>query len=357
MKIGLQMPLKTLCAKVPVAYSSLRRWRQRQRQNQPPVQKPGPKKLGPLPLETLQREIAKLKHGARRTEGTGALHHRYEVCISRRDLDDLVRESRLEAHRRERESRQRVEWLVPDLVWAIDTTEWERDAEGRRLYAHGSQDLCSRYHFEPWAGQRNWGTDAATWLRQSFQVRPPPLLLKRDNGSPLNHPAVDAVLAEYQVIPLNSPPHYPRYNGAKERGFRELKKELGPDFRPAPLWRPRDDLLAIAVTLHHLNHRPRPCLQGRVPCAVQFGGTALRFLPRERQAIFNSILNDFRERISREQRDIPDHRWKAPHGAFPYRHPAWRQAVESWLRCQGLIRVTLNNNQEVSTHFDLQKCS
>ena len=348
MRQQLQMPLKALCGRMEVAYSSLRRWRRRQRQGQAPVQKPGPKKLEPLPLEAIQREIARLRHGARRTEGAGALHRRFEICISRRDLDELVRESRLEAHRREREARQRVEWLVPDLVWAIDTTEWEQDVRGDRLYAHDVQDLCSRYHFEPWAGLRNWGIDAATWLRRSFQVRPPPLLLKRDNGSPLNHPAVDALLSEYGVIPLNSPPHYPRYNGAKEHGIRELKTDLGPDFQPDPIWRPREDYLAIAVSLQHLNHRPRPCLQGRVPCAVQFGPTALRKLPRERQAIFNSIWNHFREILSRDMRETPDH---------PYSHPAWRQAVESWLRCQGLIRVTLNHNQEVSTHFDPEKRS
>ncbi|MDD2707215.1 MAG: hypothetical protein PHV34_04340 [Verrucomicrobiae bacterium] len=102
------------------------------------------------------------------------------------------------------------------------------------------------------------------------------------------------------------------------------------------------------MTLHHRNHRPRPCLRGRVACAVEFGGSALRFSSRERQAIFSSISKDFRERISREQRDVPDH---------PFSHPAWRQAVESWLRCHDMIRVTLNNNKEVSTHFDPQKCS
>lgn len=348
MKTQLQMPLRTLCAKMQVAYSSLRRWRQRQRQDQPALRKSGPKKREPLPLEKLQDEIAGLHHGARRTGGAGALHRRYEECISRRDLDEMIRQSRLEIHRREREARQRVEWLLPNVAWAMDTTEWERDAGGHRLFAHGVQDLCSRYHFEPWVGRRNWGTDAAAWLRHLFHVHPPPLILKRDNGSPLNHPAVDEVLAEYHVIPLNSPPHYPRYNGAKERGFRELKEELKLDFQPAPLWRPREDYIAIAVTLLHLNHRPKPCLQGRIACAVQFGETAPRFLPRERQSIFDLILKDFREMISRNNEELPDH---------PFRHQAWRRAVESWLRCHDLIRVTLNNNQDVSTHFDPQKCS
>lgn len=349
MRIQLQMPLKALCKKMQVPYSSLRRWRQRQRQNQPALLKPGPKKLEPLPLEKIQQELAGLQHGARRTEGTDALYRRFEICISRRDLNEMIIQSRLEAHRREREARQRVEWLCPNVAWAIDSAEWDRDAEGHKLYAHDVQDLCSRYHFEPWAGLRNWGIDAATWLRENFKDQKTlPLVLKRDNGSPLNHPAVDALLSENLVIPLNSPPHCPRYNGGKEWGIRELKKNLGPDFHPDPLWKTREDYLAIAVTLHHLNHRPRPCLKDRVACAVQFGGASIHFGRRDREAIFNSIFKDFRERLSREQEAMPDH---------PFGHPMWRQAVESWLRCHGLIRVTLKNNKDVSTHLDPEKCS
>ena len=48
-------------------------------------------------------------------------------------------------------------------------------------------------------------------------------MLKRDNGSNLNHQAVDEVLSRYLVIPLNSPPHDPPYNGGMECAVRELK--------------------------------------------------------------------------------------------------------------------------------------
>jgi hypothetical protein len=58
-------------------------------------------------------------------------------------------------------------------------------------------------------------------LEQLFLHDGPPLVLKRDNGSNLNHQAVDEVLARYLVIPLNSPPHYPPYNGAMECAVRD----------------------------------------------------------------------------------------------------------------------------------------
>jgi hypothetical protein len=53
-----------------------------------------------------------------------------------------------------------------------------------------------------------------------------PLVLKRDNGSNLNHQAVDEVLARYLVLPLKSPPHYPPYNGAIECAVRELVEKI-----------------------------------------------------------------------------------------------------------------------------------
>jgi hypothetical protein len=59
-----------------------------------------------------------------------------------------------------------------------------------------------------------------------FQRYGAPLFLKRDNGSNLVNAPVDEVLAQHGVIPLTSPPYYPRYNGAIEYAQRELKTWL-----------------------------------------------------------------------------------------------------------------------------------
>jgi len=66
----------------------------------------------------------------------------------------------------------------------------------------------------------------AEHLEKLFRRHGPPLFLKRDNGSPLNAAEVDAVLADYGVIPLNSPAYYPRYNGAMEKSIRDFKAAL-----------------------------------------------------------------------------------------------------------------------------------
>jgi hypothetical protein len=56
------------------------------------------------------------------------------------------------------------------------------------------QDLASRYKFTPWVGEQVLGEIVAVRLEQLFLRQGPPLVLKRDNGSNLNHQAVDEIL-------------------------------------------------------------------------------------------------------------------------------------------------------------------
>ncbi len=51
-------------------------------------------------------------------------------------------------------------------------------------------------------------------------------MVKRDNASNLDQQAVDEVLARYLVMPLNSPLHYPPYNGGMECAVGKLKTPL-----------------------------------------------------------------------------------------------------------------------------------
>lgn len=90
------------------------------------------------------------------------------------------------------------------------------------------------------------------------------MFLKRDLGSPLNCHAVDAVLERHRVLPLNSPPGYPRYNGSMERGMRDLKAALDEQRRQSLI---KEVPLALEVELatHKLNHRRLRSLGGLTP--------------------------------------------------------------------------------------------
>ena len=155
-----------------------------------------------------------------------------------------------------------VTWKEPNLAWAIDATERGADERGERLFVHAVQDLCTRYRFAPLVAVESKGEAIARHLEELFREHGAPLFLKRDNGSPLNHAAVDQVLARHGVIPLNSPAHYPKYNGSIEKGIREMKEALGECLPQAVRWRPKQVGPYILAVHHALNCRPRRSLHG-----------------------------------------------------------------------------------------------
>ncbi|SRR5579883_69646 len=322
------LPWVKLCDEIP--YSSLMRWRKRQRESLPLWQCPGPKKTEPLNTAEFYPLLRQLQHGRVRTHGTGKLYQQFASALSRRELAGLVQDYRQD----QVASMKRIHWLWAGLVWACDATEYGDDGSLIIPFL----DLCSRYRFEPLVTHKLDGRQIALHLEKLFRSHDPPLFLKRDNGSPFNHQAVDEVLARFGVLPLNNPPYFARYNGAKEKSIRDLKAAL--DQRLVPASRNTALLTLLVETVaHQLNHQPRRCLKGRTACAV-FHDSAqrLRWTKRQRKEIFRLLLQRFGAMLE-----------KTANGHHPSPATLWRVTVESWLRCQGLIVVRQNKN--VSTTF------
>ena len=127
-------------------------------------------------------------------------------------------------------------------------------------------------------------------LDELFTQFGPPLVLKRDNGSNLNSAAVNAVLSRWLVIPLNSPPHYPPYNGGIERSQRELKDTLRPCLLASREAASRPSQVALAV--HELNHRPGVVSAATPPASslqVQNRPDAAILAARERRCSSKSV--------------------------------------------------------------------
>ncbi len=76
--------------------------------------------------------------------------------------------------------------------------------------------LASRFRFDLFVAAELPARTIAGQLEQLFAQHGAPLVLKRDNGSNLAGGEVDELLDAHGVIALNSPPHYPAYNGAIE---------------------------------------------------------------------------------------------------------------------------------------------
>jgi transposase InsO family protein len=316
---------------VGLGYRRLLRWRKRASAGKPALVPPGPKKTAPLPLAELKAEIAALSHGRRRSNGTTELYSRNRNAISRREMARLVAEERGQQNRSRRQVCKRVTWHAPNLAWAIDTTERGRDSHGQKLYVHATQDLCSRYRFNPLVALESKGEPVAVYLDGLFSKYGAPLFIKRDNGSPLNGEAVDAVLARYGVIPLNSPARYPQYNGAIEKGIREIKEALGECLPQPVLWQPAAVAPYVNAVRYELNCRPRRCLNGRSACEAYHHQPHVRYSMRDRLAIFEWMRIHVRDRIN--QLEKIDRRSVLA---------SWRAAAETWLRCQGLITVSIN---------------
>jgi transposase InsO family protein len=323
------LSLRQLCGS-QVPYASLMRWRRRQRKGLPLWQSPGPKKSLPLDWSEFYPLLGQLNHGRTRTQGTSELYERFVGSLSRRQLQSLVQDFR----RDQLHSMKRIQWLWPGLAWSLDATEY--GPEGALIVP--VQDLASRYRFQPLVSAPLHGEQIAVHLEKLFRQHGPPLFLKRDNGSPFNSQPLEEVMARFGVLPLNNPPHFPRYNGAMEKGIRDFKAALDQYLQShqphvLPL------ILAAEITAHDLNHRSRRCLKGRAACAV-FHDQALRLRwnRRQRKTIFGLLLQRFGAMLEKTAND-------------PHPRPAtlWRVTVESWLRCQELIVVRQNKN--VSTTF------
>jgi hypothetical protein len=226
---------------------------------------------------------------------------------------------------------RRVEWLTPGVVWAMDGTQYDVGLDGK-IYLCNTQDLGSRYKFLPMAGGYPVGEEIAGYLSEKFDRYGAPLVLKRDNEGNMNHSSINDVLSESFVLPLNNPEYYAPYNGAIEESQREVKRCLR-DKLALDLPAPGDHISAYAeAAVNDLNHRHRPCLNGRTSCEAFFvSADRPAFTKRERRGIYDWVM----ERVERILSTMNQ-------SGQAERESAWRIAVESWLKSRGFIKVHIN---------------
>jgi hypothetical protein len=331
MKKRMKMSYGIICKTLELPLTSFNRWRRRIQRNVVLINRPGPKKVQPFDPSVLDREIQTLNHGSRRSAGTMVLYQRYRFSVSRRELGWMVERVRHDLKADRRAHIRWIEWLTPGVVWAMDFTGYELGIADK-VYLHNTQDLGSRYKFLPMAGAYPLGEEVAGYLSEKIDRYGAPLVLKRDNEGNMNHRAIDDVLAESFVLPLNNPEYYAPYNGAIEESQRELKACLRKKLMEGPI-DPGDHITAYAeAVVNDLNHRLRPCLNGRTSCQLFFdSANKPTFSKCERREIYDIIMEKAERILSAMNRS-----GKAE------RESAWRIAVESWLRSKGYIRVHIH---------------
>lgn len=330
LKAKYSLPIRSIARQLGLSYTTLMRWKRRFAKGRPAVAKPGPKKVSPLCLGELEKEISKLKHGKKRSHGSGRLHDVFNKAISRRELNQMIRKVRDENRRQQAAEKCRITWLKPNLAWAMDDCQKTDVCKGAKLHLHNLSDLCSRYKFLPLASASlPCGEEVAGHLEHLFSRFGTPLFCKRDNGGNLNHSAVNDVLEEAYVIPINSPPSMAPYNGAIEHTQGEFKGYLR-------YWGWKADTIDEASLLaetaaHELNHQSRRCLNGQTSCKVYFGNDQIRYDKRRRKSIYDCI-RDLAAEISIQA------------GKTIITATAWRVAAKQWLLKNGLIQIQKAGN-------------
>jgi hypothetical protein len=320
-----------ICKTLQMPLASFKRWRHRIRQDLILIKPPGPKKVAPLDLSVLDTEIQLLDHGEKRSTGTTGLYQRHRFSVSRRELGRMVKQVRHDLVVDHRRYLRRIEWRRPGVAWAMDGTEYDVGL-ACKVFLCNMQDLSSRYKFLPLAGEYPMGEEIAGYLSEQFDRYGAPLVLKRDNEGNLNHRAVNGVLEEFYVLPLNSPAYYAPYNGAIEESQREVKQCLREKL-PSDMTSLQNHIAAYAEAgVNDLNHRIRPCLNGRTSCQAFFeSGSRPSFTKRDRREIYDIIMEKVERILSAMNQS-----------GHAIRESAWRIAVESWLKSRGFINVHIN---------------
>ena len=316
------------CRGCAVAYASLMRWKGRRWRGEAAVRRPGPAKPRPLDLASLEREVMALGHARRRSAGVGALWERWRERISRRDLGRLVAAAREQVKRRARRDQERIQWHHGGVVWSMDDLEFADEGGGGKIHVHAVEDLGSRFKLPPLVGRRLAdGVAVAQHLAGLFRRYGAPLFLKRDNHGNLNNDLVDGVMAQAWVLPLNSPPHYPRYNGGMEWAQRELKEAMR---REVAAGGSATAEQRVGQVVEQLNHHPRPCLGGQTSCARFSLGCqqARQYTRAKRKEVYAWIKTVAAQIVAQGERAKPVSAAQA-----------WRAAAENWLQRHGVISI------------------
>jgi putative transposase len=216
----------------------------------------------------------------------------------RAELHDLLRRYRRVWRRRYHEAMHILNWQVPGSVWAMDFTEPPAAIDGLFPYVLAVRDLASGRQLLWLPVRAANGQETRFALASLFALHGAPLILKSDNGSPFDAALTLALLYCAGVIPLFSPPYYPRYNGAAEAGIGSLKTRTehhaARHDRPAQ-WTCDD----VAFAQDEANATARP--KGPTGPSPDQSWAARPTITADQRALFHQAVNQHRDQVRLQQ--------------------------------------------------------
>jgi hypothetical protein len=143
--------------------------------------------------------------------------------VPRREIDLHLRRFRQQAWLGRESLAQVLRWDQRGAVWAMDFSDPPSaiDARFKRLLL--VRDLASGNQLAALPINESTSINVLALLTALFLRHGPPLVIKCDNGSQFLTPDVLALLVQWHVELLRSPPSCPRYNGSCEAGIGSIK--------------------------------------------------------------------------------------------------------------------------------------
>ena len=235
--------------------------------------------------------FGQLEHKTKRTHGTSQFHETFSSTHSRRQRQQLINQERKEHNQVQINKLRALKWNDEMTCWAMDDTHAFTNKQGEKIWIHNIKDLGSQYILPSVSGPILKGEEVAQNLRCLFERFGAPLFLKRDNGSNLTAEAVDKVLEEFQVIPLNSPPYYSQYNGSIEQANGLLKTRIKSlaEQHHCPINEKTISILA-ALAAHEENTQIKRSLNRITPSFYFFGFKDKTATNKNRKEVIHDIL-------------------------------------------------------------------
>jgi transposase InsO family protein len=144
--------------------------------------------------------------------------------VPRAIVEEVVGAYRREMERGRLASMTTLEWTMAGRVWSIDWTDPDAVIDGKYKKVLVVRDLGAGEILASLPAEGQSAELARELLEHLFIIHEAPLVMKSDNGSDLlASKEVSRLLEDFGVVPLLSPPYYPKYNGAVEAGIGSLK--------------------------------------------------------------------------------------------------------------------------------------
>jgi len=184
-----------------------------------------PRPLGRRPMRVTaseKREINDLLEELGPLSGVETLRE-FFPSVARREMSYLVKQFRKRFYEGKNINVEELTWSNPGSVWAMDYTTPPLPIDGIYKKILDVRDLASGRQLASLPVEEESGFETSMLLESLFMQHSAPLVVKSDNGATLIAKEVQAVMEQFGVIYLLSPPYYPQYNGACEAGHGSIK--------------------------------------------------------------------------------------------------------------------------------------